>query len=119
MIRRSLSARAILILRSLIALLAFGAAFSAAPVAAACDPVVYLFRHAEEKPGGELANTLLRVGQQHAELYPSMIEGFQRNNCPVSSVYTMSSYNANGSIGTTNPYYTAYPSANVLPQKKP
>ena len=48
-----------------------------------------------------------------------MIEGFQGNNCPVSWVYAMSSHNANGSIGTSNPYYTGYPSANVLPQKKP
>jgi hypothetical protein len=31
----------------------------------------------------------------------------------------MSSHNANGSIGTSNPYYTAYPSANVLPQRTP
>jgi hypothetical protein len=119
MFRRLLSRQAVFSLRSSIALLTLCAVFSTLPVASACDPVVYLFRHAEEKPGGELANTLLRVGQQHAELYPSMIEGFQANNCPVSSVYTMSSYNANGSIGTTNPYYTAYPSASVLPQKKP
>ena len=118
MFRRLLSVRAALTLRSLIALLTFCSALSSLP-AAACEPVVYLFRHAEEKPGGVTTNTLLRVGNQHAELYPSMIEGFQGNNCPVSWVYAMSSYNANGSIGTSNPYFTGYPSANVLPQKTP
>jgi hypothetical protein len=119
MIRRLLSAQAVLILKSLIALLTFCSVFSSVPIATACDPVVYLFRHAEEKPGGVTTNTLLLVGQQHADLYPSMIEGFQTNNCPVSWVYAMSSHNANGNIGTSNPYYTAYPSANVLPQKAP
>jgi hypothetical protein len=106
-------------LRSLIAVLTFCSVFSIVPIAMACDPVVYLFRHAEEKPGGVTTNTLLRVGQQHADLYPSMIEGFQGNNCPVTWVYAMSSYNANGSIGTSNPYYTGFPSANVLRQKTP
>jgi len=48
-----------------------------------------------------------------------MIEGFQADNCPVSWVFAMSSYNANGSIGTSNPYFTALPSARVLPQKTP
>ncbi len=119
MMRRLLSARAVLILRRSIALLTFCSVLSAISIASACDPVVYLFRHAEEKPGGVTTNTLLRVGNQHAELYPSMIEGFQGNNCPVSWVYAMSSYNANGSIGTSNPYFTGYPSANVLPQKTP
>ena len=112
MIRQWLSVRAVLILT-------FCSVFSNLPIASACDPVVYLFRHAEEKPGGELVNTLLRVGNQHAKLYPSMIQGFEGNNCPVSWVYAMSSHNADGSIGTTNPYYTGYPSANVLPQKTP
>ena len=119
MIRRLLPAQAVFTLRGLIALLTFCSVFSTIPVAAACDPVVYLFRHAEEKPGGVTTKTLLLVGQQHADLYPSMIEGFQENNCPVSWVYAMSSHNANGTIGTSNPYYTAYPSASVLPQKTP
>lgn len=120
MIRRLLSAAPAFTVRSLIAALAFGWVFSSIPVARACDPVVYLFRHAEEKPGGKLENTLLLVGNQHAELYPSMIEEFQGNNCPVSWVYAMSPYkDNNGAIGTTNPYYTGYPSANILPQRKP
>ena len=119
MIRRLRPAWAIFSLRSFLALLTFGSIVSNISIAAACDPVVYLLRHAEEKPGGVLTNTLLRVGQAHAELYPSMIEGFQENNCPVSWVYAMSSYSADGSIGTSNPYFTGYPSANVLPQKKP
>jgi hypothetical protein len=119
MIRRWCSARAVFTLNSLIVSLVFCSVSSPIPAAAACDPVVYLLRHAEEKPGGSTSNTLLRVGQQHAELYPSMIEGFQGNNCPVSWVYAMSSYSANGSIGTSNPYYTAYPSADALPQKTP
>ncbi len=119
MIRRLLSPKAVFTLRSSIAIVTFCAIFSTSPIATACDPVVYLFRHAEEKPGGVITKTLLRVGQQHADLYPSMIEGFQGNNCPVSWVYAMSLYNADLSIGTSNPYYTGYPSANVLPQKTP
>ena len=31
----------------------------------------------------------------------------------------MSSHNANGSIGTSNPYFTALPSAKLLPQGAP
>jgi hypothetical protein len=119
MIRRLFSAHTAFAFRTLIASLAFCSVFSAIPVTAACDPVVYLFRHAEEKPGGVVTNTLLLVGQQHAELYPDMIEGFQGDNCPVNWVYAMSATSADGSIGTSNPYFTAYPSASVLPQGKP
>lgn len=75
---------------------------------AQCKPVVYAFRHAEDKDAN-----LTSVGRQHAALYPSMVDGFgsANNYCPVGFVYSMYDTNPDGKPGTYNPYETAQPLA--------
>ncbi|MGH2508527.1 MAG: hypothetical protein ACRDHZ_14180, partial [Ktedonobacteraceae bacterium] len=82
--------------------------FSSSARAQACTPVVYAFRHAEDA-----GVHLTPVGQQHAALYPTMIDGFgsAHNYCPVGFVYSMYDTNPNGTYGTYNPYETAQPLA--------
>lgn len=83
---------------------------SSAP-AQACTPVVYAFRHAEdlEKP----KNGLTVTGQQHAFLYPAMVDDFGAANgyCPVAFVYSTYDINPDKGQGTHNPYETARPLA--------
>jgi hypothetical protein len=76
-----------------------------------CTPVVYAFRHAEDVNGPP--PKLTDEGDQHAQLYPSMIYDFQfsHNYCPVGFVYSMYDRNPNTDPGTTNPYETAAPLA--------
>lgn len=73
-----------------------------------CQPVAYVFRHAEDiNPG----NDLTPAGYRHAATYPAMIQDLERRNnfCPVSRVYSMNTKNPDGSPGTLNPIKTARP----------
>ncbi|MFM8442380.1 MAG: hypothetical protein ACKN9W_03435 [Methylococcus sp.] len=88
--------------------------FSADLLADVCKPVAYVFRHGEERGGGVEGNNLYPVGNTHAGLYPAMLESFKpvnKNYCPVRWVYAVSIYKPDGSLGTSNPYYTALPLA--------
>lgn len=78
--------------------------------AAACTPVVYAFRHAEDLKTG---TGLRPVGVEHADRYDEMLEHFtsDTNYCPVGFVYAMYNKNPNGSPGTENPFQTAEPLA--------
>src|SRR5215469_13962659 len=81
-----------------------------------CTPVVYAFRHAEDNetvPG--VLPSLTAVGDQHANLYPEMISDFEQTQgyCPVGWVYSMYDTKPDGNPGTTNPYSTAAPLAQV------
>jgi hypothetical protein len=87
--------------------------------AQACTPVVYAFRHAEDVNGTppgvvpHIPGHLTEVGQQHADLYVSMINDFgnAHNYCPVGFVYSTYNVNPDGGEGTANPYQTAEPLA--------
>lgn len=78
----------------------------------ACQPALYLFRHAEDESGRV---ALTSVGKTHANLYPAMItqlqETFTPKLCPVKRVFAM--WDRNGA-GTTNPYETARPLAQAV-----
>lgn len=87
---------------------------SGIPFAEDCKPVAYVFRHAEERGGGVEDNNLYPVGNTHARLYPEMLESYKpvnKNYCPVRWVYAVSINKPDGSLGTSNPYYTASPLA--------
>lgn len=79
---------------------------------AACTPVVYAFRHAED-----YKTNLTLVGQRHADLYIDMLGsgpggfGPAHNYCTVGYVYAMYNQNPDGSPGTNNPLETAQPAA--------
>ena len=95
--------------------------FTSADAAAQCNPVAYLFRHAEDKNQDKnrpFVVTLTESGLAHAQLYIDMISSFQQQqqeprNCPVKAVYALNPKDANGNIGTSNPYWTAEPLAQV------
>jgi hypothetical protein len=77
---------------------------------AACTPVVYAFRHAEDLKQG---TGLKPIGTEHADRYDGMVAHFEldRSYCPVAYVYSMYNINPNGSPGTENPFQTAEPLA--------
>ena len=94
-----------------------------------CTPVVYAFRHAEDKkerveppfpclPGSPIKCTtaLEPVGKEHADLYTEMITSFElaQDYCPVGFVYSVNPVNPDGFGGTTNPFYTGRPLANTV-----
>jgi hypothetical protein len=75
-----------------------------------CQPVAYLFRHAEDKDN---ENDLTPAGYRHADIYPDMIENFERRwgYCPVARVYSEYYKLPAGNDGTYNPWKTAIPLA--------
>jgi len=85
----------------------------------ACTPVLYAFRHAEDLNGPP--TVLTPVGMAHANLYVEMITAFElsKNYCPVGSVYSVNPVKPGGEKGTTNPYFTARPLANVVMNLNP
>ena len=87
--------------------------------ATACTPVVYAFRHAEDLNGPP--TTLKPVGMEHASLYVEMITAFElaKNYCPVKFVYSINQIKPAGETGTTNPFFTARPLANVIMNLNP
>src|SRR5262249_31402226 len=84
-----------------------------------CTPVVYAFRHAEDVNGPPTA--LTSIGTEHANLYIEMITSLEvtQNYCPVATVYAVNPIKPDGSFGTTNPYFTARPLANIVMNKEP
>ncbi len=84
--------------------------FFSSAAAAACMPVVYAFRHAEDLKTG---TGLRPVGAEHADRYDEMLADFEsdRNYCPVGFVYAMYNKKPDGSPGTENPFQTAEPLA--------
>src|SRR5215813_9427666 len=84
-----------------------------------CTPVVYAFRHAEDVNGPPTA--LTPIGTEHANLYIEMITSLEvtQNYCPVATVYAVNPIKPDGSVGTTNPYFTARPLANIVMNKEP
>ena len=82
--------------------------------AKACTPVVYAFRHAEDLNGPP--TQLTPVGMEHANLYIEMVASFEltQNYCPVKFVYSVNPIKPTGAGGTTNPFFTARPLANIL-----
>ena len=100
-------------------LLVFCAATSIASFAQQCNAVAYLFRHAEDLNGIKktwpFQVTLATSGQAHAQLYIEMMNKFQQQNfsCPVKVVYALNPRNFDGSNGTSNPYWTAEPLAQM------
>ena len=77
--------------------------FLSSAAGAACTPVVYAFRHAED-----FGTNLTEVGLQHAALYESMVAslGPAHNYCPVAYVYSTYDTNPDGGAGTNNPFET-------------
>lgn len=84
-----------------------------------CTPVVYAFRHAEDVNGPPTA--LTPIGTEHADLYIEMITSLEvtQNYCPVATVYAVNPIKPDGSVGTTNPYFTARPLANIVMNMEP
>jgi hypothetical protein len=92
--------------------------FTGASAAAQCNPVAYLFRHAEDENMDKdrpFVVTLTESGLAHAQLYIAMVDQLQRQNtnCPITAVYAIYPRKPDGSIGTSNPYWTAEPLAQV------
>ena len=100
----------------LLAQIAFSGVFSTCAVAQTpvplptypCQPVVYLFRHAED-----IDTDLTPAGYRHADIYPDMIESFERKSgyCPVARVYSEYYILPTNNPGTYNPFKTAIPLA--------
>jgi hypothetical protein len=102
----------------LLAQIAFSGVFSTCAVAQTpvplptypCQPVAYLFRHAED-----IDSDLTLAGYRHADVYPNMIQNFERTRtiqyCPVARVYSEYYTLPAGNPGTKNPYKTAIPLA--------
>jgi hypothetical protein len=94
--------------------------FTGAGAAAQCAPVAYLFRHAEDKNQDKqhlYDVTLTESGLAHAGLYVPTITTFQQEKpgyCPIKVVYALNPENFDGSFGTSNPYWTAYPLAQAV-----
>ena len=92
-----------------------------AQVPAACTPVVYVFRHAEDHGGlkkvGPPWGLLTWIGQRHAQLYPQMVADFAATSghCPLTRVYASSpSLTGQNQInGATNAFCTARPLAQL------
>lgn len=111
-------------MRRLLRLLALGTVvclgFLTGTSAAQCTPVAYLFRHAEDldKPREKPFDvTLSTSGLAHAQLYIEMINKFQQEKpeyCPISVVYALNPSNFDGGVGTSNPYWTANPLAQMV-----
>lgn len=99
--------------------LLFCGAAAIASSAQQCNPVAYLFRHAEELDGIQkkwpFQVTLATSGQAHAQLYIEMMSKFQQQSpsCPVKAVYALNPRNFDGGNGTSNPYWTAEPLAQM------
>ena len=103
----------------LLAQIAFSGVFSTCAVAQTpvplptypCQPVAYLFRHAED-----IDSDLTLAGYRHADVYPNMIQNFERTRtpmqyCPVARVYSEYFLLPAGNDGTYNPWKTAIPLA--------
>jgi hypothetical protein len=121
MLRKLFLAVSVLPLRTtMIALFAFHSVFFAsAGVTSACTPVAYLFRHAEDENKSKtdpFGLTLTAAGVAHADLYIEMLDKFQQEKstyCPIKVVYALNPVNADGTVGTSNPYWTANPLAQL------
>ena len=93
--------------------------FTGTGTEAQCSPVAYLFRHAEDinkTRQHPFDYTLSDSGGAHAGLYIEMINKFQQEKpqyCPIKVVYALNPENFDGSVGTSNPYWTANPLAQV------
>ena len=87
--------------------------------AAQCKPMAYLFRHAEDinkVKDNRFDVTLTTSGVAHATLYIEMIGRFQQEKpdyCPIQVVYALNPIKPGNMIGTSNPYWTANPLAQV------
>ena len=127
MIRTLFLAIPILFMRSIIPLFAFQwVFFASAGAASACTPVVYLFRHAEDKNEAKTRPfdvTLTASGLAHADLYVAMMNTFEQQtvNCPISTVYALNpkKFATGPDIGTSNPYWTANPLAQETMGRNP
>jgi hypothetical protein len=104
---------------------------------AQCVPVVYAFRHAEDLDPRVTSlatytdqtapsntgnpHSLTKIGAQHANLYVEMIRSLEitQNYCAVGTVYALHPKKPDGTYGTTNPYYTARPLANIVMNANP
>jgi hypothetical protein len=56
------------------------------------------------------------MGMEHANLYIEMITALElsKNYCPVKFVYSVDPVKPGDIMGTTNPYFTARPFANIV-----
>ncbi len=94
--------------------------FAGPGAASQCKPVAYLFRHAEDLNQDKqhpFDVTLSTSGQAHAQLYIEMMKQFQQEKpdyCPIKVVYALNPVNFDGTTGTSNPYWTANPLAQVV-----
>jgi hypothetical protein len=104
---------------------------------AQCVPVVYAFRHAEDLDPRVTSlatytdqtapsntgnpHSLTKIGAQHANLYVEMIRSLEitQDYCAVGTVYALHPRKPDGTYGTTNPYYTARPLANIVMNANP
>jgi hypothetical protein len=96
---------------------------------AACLPVVYAFRHAEDtNPKPPPLFALTPTGQAHALLYPGMISELESrpntNYCPVAKVYATTKVRKKGECATecdsaTNAFDTAKPLATAVMSADP
>jgi len=88
--------------------------------ASECNPVAYLFRHAEDTDQTKeqpFDVTLSTSGLAHAQLYIEMIDKFQQEKpgyCPIKVVYALNPIRFDGGAGTSNPYWTATPLAQAV-----
>jgi hypothetical protein len=103
---------------------------TSAALSADCTPVVYAFRHAEDRDKqvpkfrclpnypADCTTGLTEVGEMHAKHYLEMVTSIQNleNFCPVTDVYSVSPVLPPKGVagGTTNPFYTGLPLAHTL-----
>lgn len=98
----------------------YSALLTATSAASECKPVAYLFRHAEDINKDKQSPfdvTLSTSGQAHAQLYIEMIREFQLEKpdyCPINVVYALNPVNFDEATGTSNPYWTANPLAQMV-----
>jgi hypothetical protein len=106
--RRTIVTRKHTLIYSLVIFCSLSSLASPSASYATCTPVVYAFRHAEDKDVD-----LQPLGYIHAQLYIGMVTRFQIDNdyCPVRFVYSMYYLTKDGDPGTNNPYETAQPLA--------
>ena len=81
----------------------------------ACQPTVYLFRHAEDFKdcGSKYPKCLTPAGEAHSKRYRTMLQTLKSAHglCPIKRVFAMYDKNPNGTDGTHNPIDTAAPLA--------
>jgi hypothetical protein len=84
----------------------------------ACQPTVYLLRHAEDFDdcGSKYPKCLTPAGVAHSNRYPAMLQTFESTVglCPIKRVFAMYDTKPDGAGGTHNPIDTAAPLATEL-----